>query len=141
MRPRTGNRSEEGKDAELEPTASNPAPSLPCAMRCYPSSSLVRFVSRMYKKLQESSSGEQQKSNLGKQVKLRQKNIFHEPLKPADSDTQTEGCRHSNPDNCASHSLPNICAFVRRDGMCLRPPRSWPKRYKLLLIKGSKQTK
>ena len=57
---------------------------------------------------------------------------FHQPLEPKDTDTQTVGCRHTNPDICAKHSMPSVCAFVRSDGMCLAPPKSWPKQFKKL---------
>lgn len=60
-------------------------------------------------------------------------NIFHSPLQPGDTDTQTVGCRHTKPDICAKHSLQNVCAFVREDGMCMSPPASWAKQYKKLL--------
>jgi len=67
-------------------------------------------------------------------MKSTQKNqgVFHAPLKPKDTAIETEGCRHTNPGICANNSLPNVCAFVRTDGMCLKPPKSWPKQYKLL---------
>ena len=58
--------------------------------------------------------------------------VFHAPLKPQDSAIQTEGCRHTNPDICASHSLPKVCAFVRKDRLCLKPPASWAKQFKYL---------
>jgi len=58
--------------------------------------------------------------------------IFHAALKPKDTITQTDGCRHSNPGICANNSMQNICAFVRNDGICLKPPASWPKQYKKL---------
>lgn len=61
--------------------------------------------------------------------------IFHAPLKPNDTASQTEGCRHTNPDICGSNSVPHLCAFVRKDGICLKPPRSWGKQY--LLLKGN----
>jgi hypothetical protein len=64
--------------------------------------------------------------------KHRQQGIFHAPLKPKDSETQTEGCRHTNPEICASHSMPKVCAFARADGMCLKPPISWPKQFRVL---------
>ena len=64
--------------------------------------------------------------------KQRQQGMFHAPLKPKDSEAQTEGCRHTNPDICGSHSLPKVCVFVRTDGMCLKPPASWPKQFRLL---------
>jgi hypothetical protein len=63
----------------------------------------------------------------------KQLGIFHEPLKPKDTEKQTEGCRHTNPNICASNSLPRVCAFVRSDFMCLKPPQSWPKQFKVLL--------
>jgi len=61
-----------------------------------------------------------------------QPGIFHVPLKPKDTETETEGCRHTNPQICASNSLPKVCAFVRSDGMCLKPPVSWKKQFKHL---------
>jgi hypothetical protein len=64
--------------------------------------------------------------------KQRQQGAFHAPLKPKDSETQTEGCRHTNPDICASNALPKVCAFVRNDGMCLKPPALWPKQFRVL---------
>ena len=62
----------------------------------------------------------------------RIKSIFHASLKPLDSESQTQGCRHTNPDVCANHSLPQKCAFVREDGICFLPPKSWPKQYRQL---------
>lgn len=58
---------------------------------------------------------------------------FHAPLHPEDNQEQTLGCRHMNPDTCSKHSLVDVCAFVREDGLCLRPPKSWPKHYQNLL--------
>ena len=60
------------------------------------------------------------------------KSIFHASLKPLDSESQTQGCRRTNPDICANHSLPQKCAFVREDGICFLPPKSWPKQYRQL---------
>ena len=62
----------------------------------------------------------------------RIKSIFHASLKPLDTESQTQGCRHTNPDICANHSLPQKCAFVREDGICFLPPKSWPKQYRQL---------
>ncbi len=62
----------------------------------------------------------------------KQSGIFHAALKPKDTVTQTEGCRHTNPPICGSHSIPEVCAFVREDGMCLKPPKSWPKQFEHL---------
>lgn len=47
------------------------------------------------------------------------------PLGPLDSLDQTLGCRHSNPNICKNNATPNKCAFVREDGVCLTPPKSW----------------
>ncbi len=54
---------------------------------------------------------------------------FHAALHSADTETQTYGCRHANPDNCKKHSLPQVCAFVRPDNICLEPSSSWKKQY------------
>ncbi len=62
----------------------------------------------------------------------KQQGIFHAPLKPKDTATQTDGCRHTNPNICANNSLPKVCAFVRGDGMCMKPPTSWAKQFKHL---------
>ena len=67
------------------------------------------------------------------------KNHFHDPLNSKDTEQQTVGCRHTQPDICAKHSLPKVCAFVREDGMCLAPPMSWAKQYKKL--KDAEQNK
>ena len=58
---------------------------------------------------------------------------FHQPLEPQDTDTKTVGCRHTNPDICSKHSMSSVCAFARGDGMCLAPPKSWPKQFKKLV--------
>lgn len=57
---------------------------------------------------------------------------FHEPLLPEESETQTVGCRHTNPHACSKHSLRRVCAFVREDGLCLAPRRTWPAQYRKL---------
>ena len=54
------------------------------------------------------------------------------PLSAEDSETQTKGCRHTNPDICGNNGLDRICAFVRSDGICKRPPRSWNRIFKSL---------
>jgi hypothetical protein len=48
-------------------------------------------------------------------------------LSDCDSEHQTLGCRHSNPNICRNNATPGKCAFVREDGMCLLPPQSWKK--------------
>ena len=54
---------------------------------------------------------------------------FTAPLSPKDSDNQTYGCRHSNPDICGNNGLPGICAFVSGDCVCRKPSRSWKKQF------------
>ena len=54
---------------------------------------------------------------------------FHAPIQVADTELQTKGCRHTNPDICAKHSLESVCAFVRKDQICVSPPASWKKQY------------
>ena len=63
---------------------------------------------------------------------MRNQNIFHAPLQPLDSATQTVGCRHTNPDICAKNGLPKVCALVRADKMCYAPPQSWAKQFQKL---------
>jgi hypothetical protein len=57
---------------------------------------------------------------------------FHEPLNPLDTEKQTYGCRHTQPNICARNQLRNVCAFVRKDNVCLAPPLSWPKQFQKL---------
>jgi hypothetical protein len=71
---------------------------------------------------------------------MRNENAFHTPLHPADTEKQTYGCRHTNPDICAKHFLPKVCAFARADKMCLAPPQSWPKQFARLRAKVSKKS-
>lgn len=54
------------------------------------------------------------------------------PLESCDSAESTFGCRHSNSKICSNNSLENICAFVRADERCQRPPRSWKRQYEHL---------
>lgn len=69
----------------------------------------------------------------------KQARRFHEPLVEGDTASQTVGCRHTNPDICAKHLLPSVCAFARADGMCLAPSSSWSKQYeKLRQLHGGK---
>ena len=63
---------------------------------------------------------------------MRNDKAFHAPLRPEDSEKQTLGCRHTNPDICAKNRMPGKCAFVRDDNICLAPPSSWPKQYRKL---------
>jgi hypothetical protein len=56
----------------------------------------------------------------------------HKQLQPGDTQTLTVGCRHNNPDHCMKNGLPKVCAFVRADGICQSPPKSWQKQYQKL---------
>ena len=60
---------------------------------------------------------------------MRNDQSFHEPLRAGDTPEQTVGCRHTNPDICAKNRTPKICAFVRADGICMCPPKSWAKQF------------
>ena len=73
--------------------------------------------------------------------KQRQLGIFHAPLKSKDNATQTEGCRHTQPDICAKNRMPKKCAFVNQDGMCYAPPSSWPKQFERLKAESLKAKK
>ena len=53
-------------------------------------------------------------------------------LLEGDTLTTTNGCRHSNPRFCSKNSLHDQCAFVREDGICLVPPRTWKKLFEQL---------
>jgi len=56
------------------------------------------------------------------------------PLNPQDSPCQTYGCRHQNPNNCQNNSMENVCAYVRDDNICLKPPTTWAKQYEKLQV-------
>ena len=71
-------------------------------------------------------------------IRQKQKKAFDAPLKEGENEYITIGCRHTNPNICASAYLENICAFVRKDGTCLNPGRGWKKKYVELLSKGDK---
>jgi len=60
---------------------------------------------------------------------LPQAKRFHAPLQAGDTEEVTRGCRHTDPDICSKNSMPGVCAFVREDGMCHAPPRSWRRQY------------
>lgn len=63
---------------------------------------------------------------------MRNAKAFHVPLDPLDTEKQTYGCRHTNPDICGKNGLPKVCALVRTDKMCSAPPMTWPKQFKKL---------
>ena len=54
---------------------------------------------------------------------MRNDAAFHAPLHPLDSEKQTCGCRHTNPDICAKNGIPKVCALVRSDKemLCASP--------------------
>ena len=62
----------------------------------------------------------------------------HAPLHPEDTVEHTIGCRHTEPVVCGKNCMPNVCAFVRQDGMCLSPPMSWSRQFKKLKPNGTK---
>jgi hypothetical protein len=57
---------------------------------------------------------------------------FNAPLNEQDTETQTYGCRQNNPNICGNNGLADICAFVSKDGICLKPSRAWKKQYQKL---------
>ena len=63
---------------------------------------------------------------------MRNAAAFHAPLNPLDTEKQTVGCRHTQPDICAKNGLPKVCALVRADKTCYAPPTSWPKQFQKL---------
>jgi hypothetical protein len=65
---------------------------------------------------------------------------FHAPLHPLDTEKQTCGCRHTKPDCCLKNCLPNVCAFVRKDNVCLSPPQSWKKQFAKLKANAKSST-
>jgi hypothetical protein len=67
---------------------------------------------------------------------MRKEGVLNDPLHPNDSEDKTYGCRHSNPDICGKNSMLNVCAFVREDGICLEPLKSWKKQYRKLQKSG-----
>lgn len=64
---------------------------------------------------------------------------FNAPLHKADAPDKTYGCRAYNPNICSNADIPQICAFVRSDGMCMKPSRAWKKQFYKLLNKNDKE--
>ena len=62
---------------------------------------------------------------------------FHAPLELQDTERRTLGCRHAKPDFCSKNCMEDVCAHVRRDGICTSPPMSWPKQFRRLKVLGS----
>ena len=58
---------------------------------------------------------------------------FSAPLNKQDSEFQTYGCRHTNPEICKKNGLFNVCAFVREDRICESPSSAWAKQYRHLV--------
>lgn len=54
---------------------------------------------------------------------------FNAPLQEGDTELTTRGCRANNPDICANCYLDGICAFVRPDGICMKPTAAWKKQF------------
>jgi hypothetical protein len=50
-------------------------------------------------------------------------------LSPEDNINQTFGCRIFKACNCKNTDLNNICAFVREDNICKKPPNGWKKQF------------
>ena len=61
---------------------------------------------------------------------------FKAPLQFGDTEEVTVGCRANNPDICKNNGIPEICAFVREDGICQIPSKAWRKQYKKLKEEG-----
>ena len=82
---------------------------------------------------------------MGDEVSKRTKKAFLQGLQEItdrlddseDSPCQTHGCRHTNPNVCSNYHMENICAFVKADKICIKPPRSWAKQYEKLLKEKS----
>ena len=63
---------------------------------------------------------------------MSKESILRKPLHPKDTETQTVGCRHANPNTCGRNRLPKVCAFSRSDGICTDPPKTWHGHFKRL---------
>ncbi|MBF4269905.1 hypothetical protein EAY71_23895 [Vibrio anguillarum] len=58
---------------------------------------------------------------------MRNQENAKKPLHSKDTENQTFGCRHTNPDICSKHSLKGKCAFTSTDNICRTPPNNWKK--------------
>ena len=63
-------------------------------------------------------------------IHMRKEKTSLVTLHPLDTENETFGCRHTNPNICSKNMLPNKCAFASVDKMCRIPPISWKKIYK-----------
>jgi len=61
------------------------------------------------------------------------------PLFTNDTENETYGCRHSNPNICKDYDLSDICAFIRKDTICKKPPKGWKKQFLLLKDEDPKE--
>jgi hypothetical protein len=57
---------------------------------------------------------------------------FDAPINDNDTETQTFGCRHYNPEMCNSNYMDGICALVTSDHICRKPSTAWKKQYQQL---------
>lgn len=67
---------------------------------------------------------------------MRNTQTFDSPLQVGDMETQTIGCRHTNPEICGKNSIQGKCAFTSKDNICRTPPASWPNKFFWLIEKG-----
>lgn len=54
---------------------------------------------------------------------------FHDPLNAGDTQEKTIGCRHANPNICSKYWRTDVCAYAKKDRICLSPPASWKKQF------------
>jgi hypothetical protein len=54
-------------------------------------------------------------------------------LNNLDSESQTFGCRHRDPEFCKHIDNKDVCAFVRLDCICKKPSSAWKKHHKKLI--------
>lgn len=55
-----------------------------------------------------------------------------DPLKKGDTESQTFGCRHKDPEFCKFIDNSQYCAFAKQDCTCLKPSISWKKHFLIL---------
>ena len=65
---------------------------------------------------------------------------FRAPLKTGDTETMIVGCRANNLDICKYNGIPELCAFMRKDGMCHSPSKAWKKQFLRLSMEGNYET-
>lgn len=62
--------------------------------------------------------------------------VFNALLNKQNPESQPYGCRVNNPNICVSHSMPNICSYELKDGICRKPSRVWKWKYTELKMGG-----